>query len=50
MGVRRLSLGGSLCRIGWAAISQALDNIARDNFEYRDSTISDKQLQDKFRT
>ena len=49
LGVRRISIGGSLARVAWAAMLAAAEQIKAGSFNGLDAGASGKQLNDTFR-
>lgn len=49
LGVRRLSVGGSLMRVALGAVVEAAEEIAEGRFDYTDGMVSDTDLQARFR-
>ena len=49
LGVRRVSIGGSLARVAWAAMLAAAERMKAGSFDAFDGAASGKQLNDAFR-
>ena len=50
LGVRRISVGGALARVAWAAMRTAAEEIKAGSFDGLGSAIPGKQLNDIFGT
>jgi 2-methylisocitrate lyase-like PEP mutase family enzyme len=50
LGVRRISIGGSLARVGWGAVLMAAEQIKAGSFAGLGVGASGKQLNDIFRS
>jgi 2-methylisocitrate lyase-like PEP mutase family enzyme len=48
LGVRRLSVGGSLARIGWQAVFQAIDEMVGGTFGYAGRAAREVEIQRRF--